>query len=160
MREGAHPHTPSRNRRLLLLAGATGLCLALALGAARSAYAENEDGLSVGEWSGTYQLSGSDPTDATYEVNRDADSGEWSIVMTLDLEPKEEFTYRFDNLVVAKDGLRFRYGTGKDVRECDLRLTGAGEFHGDCVGAEQEEDPPRKVRLVMRPPLPPSDTQE
>lgn len=117
--------------------------------------APEEGVLRVGEWSGTYRLSGNDQVDATFSVDKLEESGDWSIVMVLQMGRSGEFTYPLQNIEVEDDGLRFTFQVGETTKNCSLERNDAGELHGDCKG---EEGNARTVHIVMLPPV--SETED
>ncbi len=128
------------------------LCLALLV--TPLAGQDEEDALLAGEWTGSYQLSGSDPVDAAFVVESDEEGNEWTIVMMLDLEPQEDFTYSFEDIKVDGAAVSFRFGTGESAKICELRRDTSGQLSGTCK-TEMEAEGSRPARLSMRPPSTP-----
>ena len=110
--------------------------------------------LAPGTWTGSYQAYRSDPVNAEYLVRYEAVAEQTVLAITMiliDLEPRDNFTYRFEMVKLTEGEIVFQISKAGAVKQCKLFQQTAGEYVGTC----QIDPDPASKRLsiiVMKPP--------
>ncbi len=124
--------------------------LALMMSAACSLLAY---GLQQGDWSGSYTPYHSSTLDAWYEIrysDREGDK-QLSIRMTIDLEPRANFTYLLEDIVIDTDKIVFKIKKSQEIKSCKLLVQENGDYLGQCQ-SDIDAEGKHLTEILMIPP--------
>jgi len=122
------------------------------------------DGLQKGDWNGSYTPYHSSTLDAWYEIRYLDQEGEkqLSIKMTIDLEPRANFTYLLEDIVIDADKIVFKIKKPQETKSCKLMAQDNGDYLGQCQSDIDTEGKHLTEILMIPPPVTvkPDDAKE
>jgi hypothetical protein len=126
------------------------LLICLTMGAVFPALAE---GLDEGSWSGSYTPYHSDTLDVSYEVqySQQEQLEQLSITMVIDLEPRSDFTYALEDVVISESNIIFSIRGAQESKRCELEIQDNGDYLGLCQ-SDLDAEGLHLTEIVMIPP--------
>jgi len=111
------------------------------------------DELQDGDWNGSYTPYHSSTLDAWYEIRYSDQDGDkrLSIRMTIDLEPRANFTYLLKDVIVDTDKIIFKIKKPQEVKTCKLVVQKNGDYLGQCQ-SDIDAEGKHLTEILMIPP--------
>jgi hypothetical protein len=103
-------------------------------------------------WNGSYTPYQSEMLDVEYEFETVRQDGveRARITMKLELEPKSDFSYLLEEVVMDEARITFIIRKPLEIKHCELRVQGNGDFLGQCRSSLDNEGK-HQTRIVMTP---------
>ena len=111
--------------------------------------------LQEGDWSGSYTPYHSNTLETVYEVrySEQDEARQLSITMIIDLEPRSDFTYVLEDIVVKDDKITFKIKKTQETKVCELVVQENGDYLGQCQSDIDTEGKHLTSILMIPPPV-------
>ena len=111
--------------------------------------------LHTGTWTGSYTPYRSESVDAEFIVTNLETAPGLKITMMLDFQPREEFTYELEQILVKDNIVTFSITKPHETKSCSLEKQADGAYAGTCQ-SNIDNDNKRLTSILM---IPPSNTE-